>query len=277
MKSVLLAALVSIGLLSCPGAYADMINDLVFVTETGTAFYYSNSECKNAVKVGRAYKCTLNVDPTKKDVSKVTLPGGLKAAYGVNPGTILLTEPKGGNSDLIEFPGTVQSHGLTLAIEVLFYSLADDKDTDKSKDTDNKAIFNVTVDGPCETAGKFTAKAGKTCSIAEKDLTGESDVVNSQTLTFDGTQKDVPSLTGASGYAFTVTGKELIGATPVYSETVIRYIFVSDCGPEPPGSDTICSAPTPEPATAGPMGASLLVWLTLVQRRWLRGRFGIRF
>jgi hypothetical protein len=273
MKVTLLAASVMLGL-ACACAYADVVQNIVYVTETGTAFYISVSEtnCKNKVAIGNAYKCDLVVDPTLNDVSKVKFGGQLKDAYGVNTGTILVTD-KDGNSDLIKFPADTTFGKLTLALSILFYSYGDDTDTDHSKDTKDKTIFNVTIDGPCDKGDNFNA--GKTCSIREKDLTGESDKVNGTDITFDGNTPNVPSLKGASGLAFTVSGKNLMGSTPVYPNTIIRYIFVSDmCEPKPgkggTGGDTICPAPTPEPPMAGPMGASLLVWLGLVQRRWLR-------
>jgi hypothetical protein len=281
MKSVLLVACMVLGqLFCCLSAYAGAVQNIIYVTETGTAFYISVSEtdCKNKIAIGHAYKCELVVDPDLKDVTKVKFGGKLKDKYGANTGTILVTD-KDGNSDLIKFPADTTVDKVSLALSILFYSYGDDTDTDNSKDTKDKSIFNVTIDGPCDKGDNFNA--GKTCSITEKDLTGESDTVNGTDITFDGKTANVPNLTGASGLAFTVSGANKIGSIPGYPNTFIRYIFVSDtCEPKPgksgAGGEDICALPTPEPPMVGPMGASLVVWLSLVQRRWMRSRLVAR-
>jgi hypothetical protein len=291
MKTLFLLAISGlIALLSEPRVYAGVIEDLIYVNETGTAFYISNSEtnCRNLRNIGRAYMCDLHVDTTG-GVSTVNFFGNLARTYGVNPGNILVNESdKSGPSDLIQFSGSVDDgHNRKLADTIKFYSLGDDKDTDKSIDTTDKSIFNVKTDGSCQLF--FTT--GKTCSIEEADLSAESDTVNGTDLEFDGKseykQKDgtiitLPSLVGASGIAFTSV-KDRIGGLPNYPDRVLRYVFVSDTGCEPKApapknevnSSDACPAPTPEPRSIIPLGASLitLLWLSRRRRTFFHGIF----
>jgi MYXO-CTERM domain-containing protein len=181
---------------------------------------------------------------------------------------------------LIQFSGSVDDgHNRKLANTINFYSLGDDADTDNSTDTKDKSIFDVKPDGSCLLV--FTT--GKTCSIDEADLSGESDTVNGSQISFDGKtryiQKDgkiitLPSLAGASGYAFTSV-KDQIGGAPNYPDRFIRYVFVSDteCEPKAPspksqGNDSlVCSAPAPESRPTVPLVAALVALLWLRRQR----------
>lgn len=215
--STALKAVLILTLLCGSRAAADMVQDLVYINENGTADLYSKSCPKK-----NGYMCKLS-DITTNGVSTVTFGGAFSNQYGVIPGNILVQEPDSDPWDLISFPATVtDKSGRKLASSVMF--------------SDTKA----------------TSLAGATL-VKEVDLSGEADTFT------DGTAINLPSMKGATGYAFTVSGSTAIGSSPNYPDTIIRYVFVSD------------SDPVPEPSLIIPLGASIVILLWLKRRSERRG------
>jgi uncharacterized protein (TIGR03382 family) len=283
--SLLFAAASLTWLLSGPLVNASTVRTLVYITETGTgSFYitYDSRTCTDPKVIVPKSLFLCNFNPVDKSGGGSTYtPQKLSSNnYGVNPGDILLSEPgqQGQFSDLIRFAGTAtDSNGKKLAVGITFYSVADDKDTDNSIDTSEP--FNVVINGPCQGANDRGTlvdlfPANKACVIDEKDLSGESDVVSGTTINFDGkfTLPDgtkLPSLAGASGLAFTATGKNILGqdmtgGLPHYASETIRYIFVSDTDSEP------TSTPEPGSTALSISGLTALSWVVRRRRRSVR-------